>query len=647
MYVNNQQKTAIYELQASNELHPDYFSPQLLSSTYSATEANKYYNEIRKKLGLSQITIRFASNNPMNPNNLANTHESEILKMFNENDKVKYYKEIIKEKDGDYLYYAIPTQANTAQCMHCHSDPSIAPVGLVNRYGTKSGFYEELGQIRAILSTKYPLKDQYSKANTNTIVLSFALLLGLLIVWFVYYKFTSIIEKKNELLTKTNVGLEEKIQKQIAEMVNLNDQLKYVIEGSHLGYWDWYPKTKEHYVNDIWLEMLGLSNEDICHQEDDWSSRIHKEDIKYVIPIIQQAFKEKKSYVTEYRMKHKDGHWVWIQGSGAVVEYDENDEPVRVCGTHMDISEKKSIELKMKEIQEYLDTIFTENPNIIIVRDANGLIHANKLFFEFFTEFEPSQTLKEQAKCICDFFEYVDDPDFVHISKGEDWIDQILNNSNNKVLIKREDQDFYFTLKAKRIFLHDQVLQIVSFTDITQIQMLKEKLKTASIIDELTGLYNRRYFNEFFNRELHRAKREKKTLTFMMVDVDYFKNYNDNYGHLKGDKVLRDVAQQIKSKMKRAEDFAFRLGGEEFGVIVTSFTKGQVLDYALEIKNAISQLEIEHKFTDNKYEHITVSIGLKHVDFEIEDHNIDEIYAMADKALYQAKSKGRNTVVGY
>lgn len=645
LFVSQQQKAEIYKLKDKNILDKEFFSPILLSSTYCAREVNKYYNEIRSKLQLPEITIRFASNNPLNLSNKATTHEADLLKMFNEKKDVKYFKEVVKEKDGDSLYVAVPTRPNSSKCMRCHSDPKLAPKELVKMYGNTHGFHEQIGTIRGIITAHYPLQKEYERAYGVTYILGIALFVGLMIIWYIYYRFTSIIENKNEQLESTNLDLEEQIQKQLIEMVNLNDQLNYVIEGSQLGYWDWYPKIKKHYVNDIWLEMLGLDRSDVHDHEDDWRSRVHPDDLENTKETIDRAIQTGNSYTVEFRMKHKDGHWVWIQGAGAVVEYDKNKEPIRICGTHMDISQKKLSEFKINEMKEYLDTIFYQNPNIIIVRDEMGLIHANKLFFEFFDEYEESDTLHEGSQCICDFFEFVDDPDFIHVSKNSDWIEQILNNPNNKVLIKRGENSYYFTLNARKIHLNDQELQIVSFTDITQIQNLKEKLKTASIVDELTGLYNRRYFNEFFNREIQRAKRDKKTLTFMMIDVDHFKTYNDNYGHLEGDRVLYEVAQQMKSKMKRAEDFVFRLGGEEFGVIVTGFNKKDVLDYALEIKNGISSLQIEHKFTNNNYDHITVSIGLKHVDFNKEDLTTEDIYAMADKSLYQAKHKGRNTVI--
>jgi len=122
-------------------------------------------------------------------------------------------------------------------------------------------------------------------------------------------------------------------------------QLQNVINASRLGYWDWNYQTHEHTVNDIWLEMLGLSRGDIKKNYDDWSSLIHPDDADRVHAVIRKNQDIGGSYTVEFRMRHSDGHWVWIEGSGGVVEYDEiNNVPLRMCGTHQDISHRKELE---------------------------------------------------------------------------------------------------------------------------------------------------------------------------------------------------------------------------------------------------------------------------------------------------------------
>lgn len=174
----------------------------------------------------------------------------------------------------------------------------------------------------------------------------------------------------------------------------------------------------------------------------------------------------------------------------------------------------------------------------------------------------------------------------------------------------------------------------------------KKRIEELSITDELTKLYNRRYFNEMSQRELNRAKREKRWFTFMVMDVDNFKLYNDYYGHLKGDEALIKVAQVLSKILKRGGDFAFRLGGEEFGAIIASQTSDSGYAVSEHIRKAIEALRVEH-IKNLKYNVVTVSIGVATINFAVEnnyDIDMDEIYRYADEALYESKNSGRNKV---
>ena len=128
------------------------------------------------------------------------------------------------------------------------------------------------------------------------------------------------------------------------------EQLRLVIEGARLGYWDWHFKTGKHEVNDRWLDMLGLTREDIQNDISDWSERVHPEDRQRVQGIIEKKIESGEPYVVEFRMLHRDGHWVWLQGAGAVVEWDTDGRPKRLCGTHQDISRRKQAEAELRRM---------------------------------------------------------------------------------------------------------------------------------------------------------------------------------------------------------------------------------------------------------------------------------------------------------
>ncbi len=168
-------------------------------------------------------------------------------------------------------------------------------------------------------------------------------------------------------------------------------------------------------------------------------------------------------------------------------------------------------------------------------------------------------------------------------------------------------------------------------------------LREISIVDDLTQLYNRNYFNEVFDKELQRARRADRLVAFFILDVDYFKQYNDTYGHFKGDLALQSVGALLNWKLKRADDTAFRLGGEEFGGIIHGNSYDDIQQFASAICHAIENLQIPHS-ESHASSYLTASLGITVVTPDRAD-NPDEVYRIADQALYAAKTNGRNRVV--
>ena len=221
-YVSKIQKEEVYLLQKKGIVDKEYFSPALLSSTFSAKNVNIFYNEFKSKLHQSPITIRFASDNPRNIANKATKKESKILEQFNKKE-IQEFSEII-DKDGEpILYYVLPTKPTTDKCMKCHSDPSLAPRGLIEIYGDKNGFYEKVGIIRAALSTTYPLKNDFQSANRTFSILTlvtFIIFTGLLIL---VYFFTRKIHE-------ANVTLDKKVIQRTKELKEEQEHMKAILD---------------------------------------------------------------------------------------------------------------------------------------------------------------------------------------------------------------------------------------------------------------------------------------------------------------------------------------------------------------------------------------------------------------------------------
>lgn len=172
----------------------------------------------------------------------------------------------------------------------------------------------------------------------------------------------------------------------------------------------------------------------------------------------------------------------------------------------------------------------------------------------------------------------------------------------------------------------------------------KKRIEEIAITDGLTGLYNRRFYNEIIAREIKRDKRDAKVLSFIMMDVDHFKQYNDTYGHQEGDRVLIAIATLLKDTLKRATDFIFRMGGEEFGILFSDLSEEEALVFANKIREDIEGLNIPHE-KNSVSDYVTASLGLLVTDLKHDVIDEDGLYKMADVALYRAKKEGRNRVV--
>ncbi|MBW4457798.1 MAG: PleD family two-component system response regulator [Nostoc indistinguendum CM1-VF10] len=167
-----------------------------------------------------------------------------------------------------------------------------------------------------------------------------------------------------------------------------------------------------------------------------------------------------------------------------------------------------------------------------------------------------------------------------------------------------------------------------------------QRLATLVTIDFLTQVANRRRFEEYIDQEWRRMAREQQPLSLILFDVDFFKSYNDTYGHLAGDRALREIARVIKDVVQRPADLVARYGGEEFALVLPNTDTLGATGVAQRISFAIQRLAIPH-INSQVSSHVTLSAGLATIIPE-PGSNFDEIIAAADKALYQAKAAGRD-----
>ncbi len=295
-----------------------------------------------------------------------------------------------------------------------------------------------------------------------------------------------------------------------------------------------------------------------------------------------------------------------------------------------DVTKLKNVE---KKIAHYIDVM---NKNIISSStDLYGNITEVSEAFCILTGYTEDEFIGRRHI----FLKHVDTPNSIYqemwetIKKDITWSGEVQN-------VKKDGSSYWINITIFPVF-NDENSKI-GYLSIKQDITDKKHVEALSITDELTKLYNRRYFNEVFEKELRRVQRDNKILTFLMLDVDHFKLYNDTYGHQEGDNVLTRIGKVLGFFANRAGDYAFRLGGEEFGLLYLSDDIQKAEEYALKIANAIENLQIPH-VNNTASSFVTVSVGVVFKDTQ-KNLTLNELYKIADDCLYLAKEKGRNRV---
>ena len=318
----------------------------------------------------------------------------------------------------------------------------------------------------------------------------------------------------------------------------------------------------------------------------------------------------------------------WFTTSKIPLDTDKPTGERRLLVISTDITE--TIE-KQNRLERYMDIV---NEQVIMSStDTDGKItYASKAFCEI-SGYTEDELLGNNHNIV----RSPDTPDSIFkemwetITAGLIWKGELKNKAKNGE---------YYWVNCTIAPDYDETGRKTGYTSIRQDITNKKKLHEMSMKDALTGIYNRRYFNEIMPVELKRAKRDGVNTVFMMMDIDRFKQYNDTYGHQKGDETLMEIAHRVDETLRRASDFVFRLGGEEFGVLVRDIDEDKIHQLADKIRKAVLSLGIEH-INNQCCNVVTVSVGV----YSSFDSTMETMFTRADEALYRAKEEGRNRVV--
>ncbi len=211
-------------------------------------------------------------------------------------------------------------------------------------------------------------------------------------------------------------------------------------------------------------------------------------------------------------------------------------------------------------------------------------------------------------------------------------------------IVLRSKARIFKDMYLQRITIEKQVVQLEErLIALTKLQEENDCLESLSLQDSLTKIYNRRGLDRFFYMHWSNCLRYNLPYSVLMIDIDEFKNYNDHYGHLQGDEIIKGVAGAIERSLFRSEDLVGRYGGEEFLVILPNVELKGAEIVADRILNEIRELNIKHEFASGR-ERVTVSIGVATL---TPSHNINPqlLIDQADQRMYIAKQNGRNQLV--
>lgn len=413
---------------------------------------------------------------------------------------------------------------------------------------------------------------------------------------------------------------------------------KHALEGSGEGVWDWSIIDDKVLFSEKLISMLGYTPDEFSPHISEWSDRIHPDDRQQVFSDIDALLDgSQPEYRNEHRMLCKDGSWKWILDRGTVIERDEQGNPLRAIGTHTDISGRKEIEITLRISEERFRNAFdTAAIGMALVGLDGSWLEANPACCEMLG-YSEGELLQMTFMDVTHPEDLDLDQQFVaQLVAGE-----IDHYHMEKRYVRKNHQIIDVLLSVSVVHdINGELLHFVSqIEDITARKHEHELMRKLALYDALTGLPNRRLFDERINQAILGAKRNKHPLALMFIDVDHFKQINDTYGHDVGDQVIKRVAESMQLAL-RATDTLARFGGDEFVVLLNEVSSA---DAAVKVAEHLRNSLKNHLEFDTIRLLVTLSIGIA-VYLPETNESALQLMKKADMALYDVKARGRDGV---
>jgi diguanylate cyclase (GGDEF)-like protein/PAS domain S-box-containing protein len=405
------------------------------------------------------------------------------------------------------------------------------------------------------------------------------------------------------------------------------------------GVWDFDVEGNEVYYSPRWREMLGYDDADLKAGVD-WKSLVHPDDSSRVQSAIREHVAAKTPlFESIHRMRHRSGEWRWVI-SRAKAQLDPHGRLLRLVGVELDITERKLYEEALFREKESAQITLQSIGDGVITTDATSIIDYINPVAEQLTGWRLEDAMGRPVEEIFRAFheetcEPLENPLSVSIRRSRP-----IKSVRPMLLIRRDGNELYVESTASPIRAGNGKVGggVLVFHDVSESRELNRRLSYHASHDLLTGLVNRREFENRLERALKSAKARETSYALCYLDIDQFKIVNDTCGHSAGDALLGQMGALLKSKV-RWRDTLSRLGGDEFGILLEACTLDEAMRMAESLREAVRQFRFSW---EERVFRLGASIGVVPITADNED--VASVLSAADSACAAAKEQGRNRV---
>ncbi|MDF2446809.1 MAG: diguanylate cyclase/phosphodiesterase with sensor(s) [Moraxellaceae bacterium] len=453
-----------------------------------------------------------------------------------------------------------------------------------------------------------------------------------------------IYDRKNAevRLQEMNDNLERKVAERTQALSTLNDALRQsqerlslAIDASGIGLWDWHLPSDDIYHSNF-EQLLGYSSKELTGFMGHLKPLVHPDDYQLVKKaIVLHLRKRTPIYHVQYRMKHRRGHWIWVEDNGRVVAWNEEGRAIRMIGTRRDITKERELEQRLR----LAASVFHHAAEAVFILDRELRYVSINPGFTQITGYTESETLGSR---ITDLRPHCPEVHSTYLQiaqaleKQGEWQGEFTEYRKNGEAFPE-----WLHLTAVRDENGDVTHYIGLFNDMTARREAEERLRYLSNYDKLTGFANRNLFRDRLHAAISRARDGNHQVALLYIDLDRFRQINDTLGHEVGDELLKKAGKRISS-VDASIDTISRIGGDEFTIILDNYQDRAELEHFCERIIA----ELRRPFRIGEHELLLgASIGISI--FPENGRELQILLNHADIAMHQAKRLGGNTTKFY